>query len=246
MNILGIIPARKGSKRIPGKNLKLLDGEPLIAHTFKAAKKSDALTRLIVSTNDEEVIRLARQHQIEVPFIRPEEHASDTATDFDWIRHAVDELKKQGWQADCIVILRPTQPLRRPEDIGRAVSKIKELNCDSVRSLTKVKHHPYWMKKLDGSLAVPFLELGHPEEKLRSQDLPELYCLNGVVDVIKVKNLGGNSLYGQRMGYIVIEKERAVDIDTEEDFREAEFKLKNRKMRNEFEREGELKSESEN
>ncbi len=225
MNILGIIPARKGSQRLPGKNLKLLKEEPLIVHTFKAAKSSASLSRLIVSTNDEEVIRLAQQHGIEVPFLRPEEYASDTATDFDWVSHAVGELKKQGWLADYVVILRPTQPLRQPEDIDLAVTQIKKLNGDSVRSLTKVKHHPFWMKRLDGRFAVPFLDLGTPEEKLRSQDLPTLYRLNGMVDVISVKNLEGDSLYGQSMGYIVIEEDRAVDIDTEKDFHEAEFRM---------------------
>ena len=226
-NILGIIPARAGSKRIPRKNVKLLCGKPLITYTFDAATNSSALSRLIVSTDDEEVIALARQHGIDVPFTRPAEFATDTATDFDWITHAVKELQKQGWNADYVVILRPTQPLRTAQDIDEVVKKIIHLGADSVRSLTKVSAHPYWMKKLEGDFALPFIDLGKPDEQLRSQDLPLLFRLNGVVDVIDVRNLQTNSLYGKKMAYMLIEEERAVDIDTEEDFKKAEYLLKN-------------------
>lgn len=224
--ILGIIPARKGSKRIVGKNIKLLCGKPLVAYTFEVAKQATALHRLIVSTNDEAVMTFAKEYGVEVPFVRPEELASDTATDFDWITHAVKEIEKTGWYPTHVVILRPTQPLRRPEDINQAVQKIMAHNSDSVRSLTKVTAHPYWMKKLEGDVARRFIDLGVSDEKLRSQDLPPLYRLNGIVDVIDVRNLKGNSLYGQTIGYILIEEDRAVDIDTELDFRYAEFLLK--------------------
>lgn len=225
-NILGIIPARKGSKRIPHKNVKLLNGKPLITHTFDVAKKSSILTKLIVSTNDEEVIRLAQEYGVEVPFVRPEEFCTDTATDFDWIKHAVLELAAKGWKADYVVILRPTQPLRQVEDITKAVEQIIQFNFDSVRSLSAVKKHPYWMKRLEGNLAVPFIDLGKSDETLRSQDLPLLYHINGVVDVINVRNLTGSSLYGKQMGHVLIEGKRAIDIDTELDFKQAEFLLK--------------------
>ncbi len=224
--VLGIIPARKGSKRIIGKNIKPLCGKPLFAYTFEVAKRATALHRLIVSTNDEAVMMLAKEYGIEVPFVRPDEFATDTATDFDWISHAVTELKKTSWCPTHVVILRPTQPLRRPEDIDEAVRKIIAHDFDSLRSLTKVTAHPYWMKKLEGDVATRFIDLGVPDERLRSQDLPPLYRLNGIVDVINVRNLQRNELYGQTMGYILIEEERAVDIDTELDFRYAEFLLK--------------------
>ncbi len=222
-NILGIIPARGGSKRIPRKNVKLLHGKPLITYTFDVAKKSSVLSRLIVSTDDQEVMAIAKQHGIEVPFIRPAEFATDTATDLHWVSHAVTELRRQGWNADYVVILRPTQPLRKVEDIDKAVNLILEKKLSSVRSLTRVKVHPHWMKTLDGDITKPFIETGKPEEAVRSQDLPPLYHLNGIVDVIDVRNLEGTSLYGQKMGYILIESERAVDIDTEQDFEYLEF-----------------------
>lgn len=227
--VLGIIPARKGSKRVIGKNIKPLCGKPLIAYTFEVAKQAIALHRLIVSTNDEAVLALAKEYGLEAPFVRPDEFATDTATDFDWIHHAVQELQKSDWHPTYVVILRPTQPLRRPEDVNQAVQKIIAHDFDSVRSLTKVTAHPYWMKRLEGDLALPFLDLGVPEEKLRSQDLPSLYRLNGIVDVINVRNLqenGRTGLYGQTMGYILIDEDQSVDIDTERDFRYAEFLLK--------------------
>ncbi len=223
--ILGIIPARAGSKRILHKNTCSFAGKPLIVHTFDTAKKSKLLTRLIVSTDDQEVINLAHQHAVEVPFIRPVHLADDHATDHDWITHAVDELKKEGWNADYVVILRPTSPLRTAEDIDQAIQTILANKTDSVRSLTNVQHHPYWMKKLDGNIAVPFLNLEKPEEKIRSQDLPPLYRLNGVVDVLHVKNLSSDSLYGKTMGHILIEEARSLDIDTQEDLELGEYYL---------------------
>jgi len=223
VNILGIIPARAGSKRIPHKNIYSFNGQPLIVHTFLSALKSSSLNRVIVSTDDSEVIDLAKKYDIEIPFIRPAKYADDLATDYDWIKHAVLELKNQGWMADYVVILRPTSPFRQAEDIDLAVQTILKNQTDSVRSLTKVQHHPYWMKKLDGDLAKPFIDLNKPDEKLRSQDLPPLYRLNGVVDILKVSNLETDSLYGKSMGYILIDEFRALDIDTLDDIKYGEF-----------------------
>ena len=226
MNILGIVPARKGSKRVPGKNFKLLAGKPLVTHTFNTALQSKKITRLITSTDDEKIMELAAKHQIEVPFIRPLEFANDRATDFDWIKHAVNHLRKQNWHADYVVILRPTQPLRDVADIDKAIDLIIKKDFDSVRSLTKVKNHPFWMKKLtEEGTAIPFLQLGKSEENLRSQDLPLLYSLNGIVDVINVRNLDSQSLYGSTMGYILINEQMAIDLDTLQDFELAEIML---------------------
>ncbi len=221
--IVAIIPARAGSKRVPHKNVHLFNGKPLIVHTFEVAKKSKLLSRVIVSTDDPEVIALARDRGIEVPFVRPVQYADDFATDKDWITHAVGELGKQGFHPYYVMILRPTSPLRRVEDIDNAIMQVVKSGADSVRSLTKAQHHPYWMKKLDGEFAVPFIDLGKPDETLRSQDLPPLYRLNGVVDITRVANLSTESLYGKKMSYILIEEERALDIDTYDDFAYGEY-----------------------
>ncbi len=233
IKVLGIVPARKGSKRIPGKNIKEVAGKPLIVYTFEIAKKSKLLTRLIVSTDDEEVIRLANQSGIEVPFVRPAEFASDTATDFDWIKHAVEELADKGWKADYVVILRATNPLRIVEDIDLAVEKILETSADSVRLLNPIKEHPYWLKTVQGDWAMPFIELGIPEEQLRSQDLPKLYFINGVVDVIDVHNLKNNCIYGKKISYVMIDWERSLDIDDISDFNYAEFYFTKKKLQEE-------------
>ena len=222
-NVLGIIPARKGSKRIPRKNLREVAGKPLIEYTFEIAKQATMLNRLIVSTDDLEVIELAKKHGIEVPFVRPAEFATDTATDTDWVRHAVEDLATKGWSADYVVLLRATNPLRIAEDIDLAVKKIIKTGADSVRLLNPIKEHPYWLKRIEGDLAVSFIDLGVPEEQLRSQDLPALYFINGVVDVIDVKNLQSNTLYGKKMSYELIPWERSLDIDDLSDFQYAEF-----------------------
>ena len=224
-NILGIIPARQGSKRMPGKNKKLLNGKPLITYSFASAKESLLLNKIIVSTNDLDIISIAEEHGIEVPFVRPEKYADDYATDFDWIKHAVYELENTGSIIDYIVILRPTCPLRTAKDIDNAITTICKIGTDSVRSLTKVKHHPYWMKKITNELAVPYLELDNAEEKIRSQDLPPLYYINGMVDIISKNNITNNHLYGKKMGYILIDEKRTVDIDTPADFEYCKYLL---------------------
>jgi CMP-N,N'-diacetyllegionaminic acid synthase len=220
--IIGIIPARAGSKRIPRKNVKLLKGKPLIVHTFDVAKQSKLLSEVIVSTNDQEVVDLAKKNGIKVPFIRPEEFADDHATDLDWITHALRELRSQNIIPDYLVILRPTQPLRKAEDIDQAITKMLKVKSHSVRSLTKVKDHPYWMKTLKGDFALPFIHTGKQDEQLRSQDLPDVYKLNGIVDVIDVDNVEFNMLYGKKMSYILLPASRSIDIDTLEDFEVAE------------------------
>lgn len=226
--ILALIPARGGSKRIPRKNTVRLCGKPLIAYTIEAAleaQRKGILSRVIVSTDDADIAETARKYGAEVPFIRPAEYSSDTATDTDVCRHAVQELVRQGWQVDVIVILRPTQPLRVVEDIEAAVSRFFKIKCDSVRSLTKAEHHPNWMKVLKGDYAVPLLKLKKSEEKVRSQDLMPVYRLNGIVDVIDVRNLKTDSLYGKKMSYILIDSFRSADIDTAEDLFVTECKL---------------------
>ena len=227
--ILVIIPARGGSKRIPRKNLTLLDGKPLIQYTIDVALqalKQKLIDRVIVSTDDQEIAALSKKLGAEVPFMRPAEFASDHATDFDVCTHVISELKKESYQPDAIMILRPTQPLRTVEDVRAAVEAFRKGKHDSIRSLTKTEHHPYWMKKLEDETAVPLINTGKPDEQLRSQDLPPIYRLNGVVDIISIKNLKTGILYGKKMGYILIDHYRSVDLDTPFDLFLAECTIK--------------------
>jgi CMP-N-acetylneuraminic acid synthetase len=227
--ILGLIPARGGSKRIPNKNIALLEKVPLIVHTIKVAleaKEKGFITYVIVSTDSEEIAEVAKKNGADVPFMRPAEYASDTATDTDVCRHAISELSKKGTKPDAILILRPTQPFRTVNDIKEATTKFSTGKYDSIRSLTKTEHHPHWMKKLDGDYAKPFMQLDESEENVRSQDLPPVYRLNGMVDITSITNLDTTSLYGQKMGYILIDQSRSIDIDTPTDFFIAECILK--------------------
>lgn len=224
---IALIPARRDSVRVIKKNIKPLLGIPLIDYTFIAAKKAKFLDKIIVSTNDTEILPLANKYGIEVPFIRPDSLALDNSTDFDWINHAYYKMLELGFSADIIVILRPTSPFRPDGLIDKVVKKLIKNDLDSIRTLTKVKHHPYWMKIRDGKTVKPYVDLGIPDEKLRSQDLPELFRLNGCVDVIRSSNLHNDKLYGDSMGYEILGELESFDIDTENDFRLCEIIMKN-------------------
>ncbi|MCZ7401013.1 MAG: acylneuraminate cytidylyltransferase family protein [Candidatus Methanoperedens sp.] len=227
MKVIAVIPARGGSKGVPRKNIKLLAGKPLIAYTIETALQSKSLDRVIVSTDDEEIAKIARQYGAEVPFMRPKELAGDTVPDLPVFKHALNNLEKsEGYRADLMVNLRPTAPLRTVDDIYNGVNKLINTNADSVRSVCKVEHHPYWMLKVEGDRAFPLIE-GEEEKYPRRQDLPPIYRLNGAVDVSRRDNIiEKNTLYGKDMRVIIMDQARSIDIDTEIDFTIAEMIIK--------------------
>ena len=142
-SILAIIPARGGSKGIPRKNIKLLAGKPLIAWTIDEAKKSIYIDRLILSSEDEEIIRIAKEWGCEAPFIRPAELAEDNTPGIDVVIHAIDALKEKY---DYLVLLQPTSPLRKVEDIDRCIETCIDRNVPACISVSETMNHPYWMK----------------------------------------------------------------------------------------------------
>ena len=151
MNILAIIPARAGSKSVPHKNIRMIGGKPMLAHSINHAKASNYINRVIVSTDSEAYADIAREYGAEVPFIRPEEYATDTALDYDVFLHALTWLKEQeGYEADIVVQLRPTYPIRDVKDIDNMIQLLLDCpNADSVRSMAKATEIPYkmWLKK---------------------------------------------------------------------------------------------------
>ncbi len=228
MKVLGIIPAREGSKRVAGKNIRSLAGKPLIQYTINAAQKAGCLVDAIVSTDSEEIAELTRKVGGKAPFLRPSEFATDKADDRSVIKHAVEWYEQNVTSIDAICYLRPTAPFRTAETISRVVEYFSRLGADSVRSVTRVEgvHHPYWMfKRDDNGVVEPAVPGASIEEYYQSQLLPPVFRLNGVVDVIS-KNIAldpSYPLYGRNMEMLELEESVSVDVDTEEDFKYCEW-----------------------
>lgn len=220
--ILAIIPARGGSKGVPRKNIRLLGGKPLIAWTIESAKKSKYLDRIIVSTEDKEIAEISKRYGAEV-IERPEELAKDDASSLSVLTHVVDFLEKnENYKPDIIVVLQPTSPMRKEQDIDNAIEKLIQTNCDSVVSICEFEHSPYWAYKLNEDKIEYLIKSKY--NTVRRQDLPKIYRPNGAVYVTRRKILmGENKVLGKDTRATIMPLERSVDIDTELDFKFAEF-----------------------
>jgi len=227
--ILAIIPARGGSKGIPRKNIQIVAGKPLIFYTIEKALQSKYIDRTVVSTDDNEIAEIAKKYGAEV-LIRPKELALDDTPDLPVFQHAIKYLReKENYCSDLVINLRPTCPLRSVADIDNAIEKMLKNNCDSVRTITEVKHHPYWTSKIEGDHILPFLENCDVSKYYRRQLLPDAYITNGAADVLKSDIImNNNNLYGEDIRGIIIPAERSVDIDTEFDLKLVEVLLKER------------------
>jgi len=210
--ILGLIPARGGSKGIPHKNLATVGGKPLIAWTIDAALACASLDRIVVSSDDSGIIETAVAYGAEAPFVRPAELSSDTAAMLSVVCHAVSALRSGGFQVDTVVVLQPTSPLRTAADIRACLALHNERGCPVV-SVTRTKANPAWMFSMgdDGRLLrrAP-LETQVP---VRRQDLPELVVPNGAIYVISAGDLDADrSFFDNAAGYLM-PPERSLDID---------------------------------
>lgn len=234
-DIIAVIPARGGSKGIPRKNIRMLGGKPLIAHSIDQGLHSAHVKRVIVSTDDTEIADIARKWGADVPFLRPQELAQDSTPDLPVYQHLLSWLESNERRTpDMLVILRPTCPIRPDGLIDQAVQKMIGTQCDSVRSGYNVGHvHPYWMLRLeDGDRAVPFMEGYSAANYYQRQMLPPLFRHNGVVDVLKSSVLLSappdkpNAMYGRDMRLLIVPEHSFVNIDTLFDFQMAEIMIK--------------------
>ncbi|MCK5039247.1 MAG: acylneuraminate cytidylyltransferase family protein [Thermoplasmata archaeon] len=181
--VLAIIPARGGSKSIPGKNIKDLGGKPLISYTIQEALGSKYIDRVIVSTDDQNIANVANEYGAETPFIRPKNIAEDTSTSLSVILHTLKFLiEKHNYSPDIVVFLQPTSPFRTSLHIDSGIEKI--LDCDAVIGVAEVKHHPYFMMQQEDGLLSPFLDLTN--RSLRRQDVPPLYYINASLFITKI------------------------------------------------------------
>ena len=220
--IVGLVTARGGSKRIPGKNSRVLGGRPLISWTITAALNAKAIDKVILSTENEEIASIARNAGADVPFIRPVELASDEANHYDVISHALDWIDDQNFLLEAIVLLQPTSPFRTEKHIDEAIALWRSKSSDSLVSVCPVTHHPAFMfrQQADGSLC-SFLP---PSEGYqRSQDQEPLYVLNGAIYVLAPKPFRDRKtvLGASPTGY-VMDPISSHDIDTPDDWKIAE------------------------
>jgi CMP-N,N'-diacetyllegionaminic acid synthase len=219
MKILAIIPARGGSKGVPGKNIKLLGGKPLLQYTANSAKESELITKTILSSEDENIIDYAKSLQIEVPFVRPLELATDTAKSIDVIQHAVAFLESKGEFFDAVCLLQLTSPFREKNFIDTAIQKFIDTKVDTLLSVLPVPHefNPHWVfeENKEGNLQIATAD---KEIISRRQDLPKAYHREGSLYLTKVEFIKKGTLYGQKIGYVESNPNLYVNIDTLEDW----------------------------
>lgn len=222
-SIIGIITARGGSKGIPGKNIKLIAGKPLIAWTIEEANKSKYIDRLILSSEDVNIIRVAKEWGCEVPFIRPQELALDDTPGIDPVINALNELREKYYYT-CL--LQPTSPLRKAKHIDEVIELCEEMHTDSCVSMVEVSKPPQWIFRMDNLYKItPFLK---GKELVRRQDADKLYSLNGSVYLMKTQKLleTKSFIISNTIGYIM-DKISSIDIDDIIDFNIVEYFLKN-------------------
>ncbi len=224
--IAAFIMARGGSKGVPGKNIRLLNGIPMIVYSFNAVKNSRFIKRCFLSTDSKEIADVGIRHGIEVPFIRPKKLATDRASGFDALIHAIKwVIKHLSYKPDIVVELLPTSPLRTGDDIDEALKIMVNKRADSVVSVTPASQSPYWMKFIDDKGFVsPFLNTQLATK--RRQDLPQVYALHGAIKAAKCDFLLNNkSWYSEKTAAYIMPVERSFEVDSLLDFEIIEYLL---------------------
>ncbi len=223
MKILGIIPARGGSKGLKRKNILPLGKKPLLQYTWESAKNSKLLTKVILSSEDVEIIEVAKGLGLEVPFKRPDNLSQDTTTSLEVVKHALHYFKEKGELFDAVCLLQPTTPFRESELIDKAIQKFISDSPDSLVSVREVPHeyNPHWIfEEKDGRLSIA---TGEKEIISRRQELPKAYFRDGAIYLTKASMiLDQNSLYGKNIGFIDTTDSPYVNIDTPSDWEKAE------------------------
>ena len=230
MSMIAIIPARSGSKGVPGKNIKLLGGIPLFAFSIIAAKMMPSVSRVIVSTDSEEYAQIAIEYGAEVPFLRPNEISGDKSTDFDLFLHALNWFKEnENLIPEYILHLRPTTPLRNPQIMEDAVKLFFENKnlASSLRSGHSAPESPYkWFLKDENNYFKGLRDDLTPEKvNLPRQSFPSVYIPDGYIDILKSSViLDSGTLHGDKM--LVFESPFCVEVDTKDDFDYLEFQIR--------------------
>ena len=225
MQVLGVIPARGGSKGVPGKNLRVVAGKPLLAYTIDAARASRRLTRFVLSTDDPAIADAGRSLGVEVPFVRPADLATDDAPMLGVLQHAAREMATRGCEPGVVVLLQPTSPLRRAEHIDAAVDMLASSEADAVVSVVRVPHQfsPNSLMQLEGDRVRPLTD---GPLVLQRQHKAVVYARNGpAVLAVRAAQLERGALYGGDTRALVMGSEESLDIDESSDFELLEFML---------------------
>ncbi|OGO76526.1 MAG: hypothetical protein A2Y23_08045 [Clostridiales bacterium GWB2_37_7] len=219
--IVAIIPARKGSKGIPDKNITLLNGIPLVEHTIKQAKNVEIVDKIIVSTDSDEVSAIAKIYDIEVKGLRPNELANDTAILYDVLRYEIKNYDLISNGFEVLVLLQPTSPLRRSYMIENAIINFIDENQESAVSVSEVEEHPIFMRTIDKKNKL--LKILDIDSTVRRQELPKYYRVNGMIYINKINDIEDKYIsLNDNMNPIIIPKEYAVDIDSYDDLKIAQ------------------------
>ena len=226
LRTLGIIPARAGSKRLPRKNVLPLGGKPLVAWSIEAARGAQRLTRLVVSSDDREVLDIAASYDERLPLARPAELATDTSLAIEFVRHALETLEGQGeGPFDAVVIVQPSSPLTLPSDIDATVDLLAASGAESAVSVVQLDHaiHPWKMKVLDGDRLLSYLvdERG----RTAAHELPPVYVRNCSVYATRRSAIDAGQILSEDCRGYVMPRERSIDINEELDLAFAEFLL---------------------
>jgi len=226
-SIVALIPARSGSKRVPDKNIKLLAGHPLIAYSIAAALRSRIFAAVIVSTDSQQYLDVAKHYGAESPYLRPPEIAGDLSPDIEWVAYTLERLRMDGRTFDCFSILRPTSPFRHASTIVRAWQQfLSEEGVDSLRAVEKCKQHPGKMWLVRGNRMLPLLPLSPAEQPWHSsqyQALPEVYVQNASLEIAWSKVVfEGRTIAGNVQMPFFTQAHEGFDVNHPEDWRLAE------------------------
>lgn len=231
-NIIALIPARAGSKRVLDKNVRPLAGHPLIAYTIAAALQSEIFDTVVVSTDSERYADIARYYGAGVPFLRPSEFASELSPDIEWVEYTLKRLQSEGCSFDCFSILRPTSPFRQAATIRRAWEQfLSQEGVDSLRAVEKCKQHPGKMWVVRGNRMMPLLPLSPPEQPWHSsqyQSLPEVYVQNASLEIAWTRVVfEGRTIAGNVLMPFLTEGYEGFDLNDPYDWKFAEELIRN-------------------
>lgn len=227
MKVLGLIPARAGSKGVPGKNIRLLNSKPLLAYTVEAAFQAKSLTRVVLSTDDEEIANIGQNLGIDVPFTRPAELAQDSSPTLPVVQHALNWLEANNECYDAVCLLQPTNPLRRTQDIDCCVNLLESTGADAVISVLPIphEHNPSWAYVRKGAHEIR-LFTGEAEPIPRRQDLQAAFHRDGSLYVTRKEVImQQNSLYGSTVVGYEMDPMFSSNIDTEDDWKRVQERI---------------------
>jgi N-acylneuraminate cytidylyltransferase len=224
---VALVPARAGSERVPGKNVRALAGHPLIAYTIAAAHESGLFDSVVVSTDSEEIAEVARRYGAEVPALRPPEMATATSPDIEWVRHMLDVLAEDGRTFEVFSLLRPTSPFRGADTIRRAWEQFLSLDpaADSIRAVELCRQHPGKMWVIEGELMRPLLAQSPGEVPTHSRQyksLPEVYVQNSSLEIAWTRIAAQNEIAGARVVPFLTDDAEGFTIDYPSDWERAE------------------------